>query len=87
MNVEKIDGTIQPFRFEKIKRVVDRVFESKPVCAPVPEKLIDELKNYFENFDKITRVDGLQVRSYFSGFKYDKLNHWGKRRFLSSKQW
>ena len=34
----------------------------------------EELKNYFENFDKITRVDGLQVRSYFSGFKYDKMN-------------
>ena len=34
----------------------------------------EELKNYFENFDKITRVDGLQVRSYFSGFKYEKLN-------------
>lgn len=34
----------------------------------------EELKNYFENFDMITRVDGIQVRSYFSGFKYDKLN-------------
>jgi len=34
----------------------------------------EELKNYFENFDKITRVDGLQIRSYFSEFKYDKLN-------------
>ena len=34
----------------------------------------EELKNYFDNFDKVTRVDGLQVRSYFSGFKYDKLN-------------
>lgn len=34
----------------------------------------EELKNYFEHFDMITRVDGVQLRSYFSGFKYDKLN-------------
>lgn len=34
----------------------------------------EELKNYFKNFDKITRVDGLQVRSYFSEFNYDKMN-------------
>ena len=34
----------------------------------------EELKNYFKNFDMITRVDGIQVRSYFSGFKYEKLN-------------
>ena len=34
----------------------------------------EELKNYFKNFDKVTRVDGIQVRSYFSDFNYDKMN-------------
>ena len=29
----------------------------------------EELKNYFENFDLRTRVDGKQVRKYYSGFK------------------
>ena len=31
-------------------------------------KFREELKNYFENFDNIARVDGKQVRSYYSGF-------------------
>jgi len=29
MKVEKRDGTIQEFRFEKIKKVIDRVFNDK----------------------------------------------------------
>jgi energy-coupling factor transporter ATP-binding protein EcfA2 len=29
-------------------------------------KFREELKNYFENFDEITRIDGRQVRSYYS---------------------
>lgn len=29
-------------------------------------KFREELKNYFENFDEITRIDGKQVRSYYS---------------------
>lgn len=36
----------------------------------------EELKNYFEDFYKITRVNGKQVRSYYSGFI--------KSRFISS---
>lgn len=31
-------------------------------------KFRDELKNYFEVFSDVTRVDGKQVRSYYSGF-------------------
>ena len=48
MNVEKRDGTIQPFRFEKIERAVKLVFESKPVNESVPDKFIEQLKNYFD---------------------------------------
>ena len=33
-----------------------------------------ELKNYFEHFDDLTRVDGKQVRSYYSGFKHEKFD-------------
>ena len=35
-------------------------------------KFREELKNYFERFDDITRIDGKQVRSYYSGFRTDK---------------
>ena len=48
MNVEKRDGTIQPFRFEKIERAVKLVFESKPVNESVSDKFIEQLKNYFD---------------------------------------
>ena len=36
-------------------------------------KFRDEFKNYFENFDLKTRVDGEMKSSWFSGFRYDKL--------------
>lgn len=55
MNVEKMDGTIQPFKFDKIVRVVQRVFETKPVCGKVPDKLIDGLRKHFENL--VTKSD------------------------------
>lgn len=32
----------------------------------------EELKNYFERFDKVARVDGKQIRSYYSGFLAEK---------------
>lgn len=31
-------------------------------------KFRDEFKNYFENFSEVTRIDGKQVRSYYTGF-------------------
>lgn len=34
----------------------------------------EELKNYFRNFDKVVRIDGVQIRSYFSGFIFEKFN-------------
>lgn len=36
-------------------------------------KFREELKNYFENFEDLTRVDGKQVRSWYSGFKREKM--------------
>ena len=35
-------------------------------------KFREELKNYFAKFDDITRIDGRQVRSYYSGFLTDR---------------
>ena len=35
-------------------------------------KFREELKNYFDKFDEVTRIDGKQVRSYFSSFKKEK---------------
>ncbi len=33
------------------------------------QKFREELKNYFDNFFPVTRVNGVQVRSWYSGFK------------------
>lgn len=38
-------------------------------------KFREELKNYFRNFEEQTRVDGKQVRSWFSGFLADKFSN------------
>lgn len=35
-------------------------------------KFREELKNYFEKFYDVTRIDGKQVRSYYQGFLKDK---------------
>ncbi|HZJ76711.1 MAG TPA: DUF5906 domain-containing protein, partial [Oscillospiraceae bacterium] len=38
-------------------------------------KFRDELKNYFEVFHDITRIDGRQVRSYYSGFRKSRFKN------------
>ncbi|WQJ53320.1 MAG: NrdD-like anaerobic ribonucleotide reductase large subunit [Wendovervirus sonii] len=52
MKVEKRDGTIQDFKFEKIERVVNKIFTSKPVCEDVPDNFIDSLRSYFDTYIK-----------------------------------
>lgn len=43
------------------------------IKEPLPKyKFREELKNYFKEFHDITRIDGKQIRSYFSGFLTDK---------------
>ena len=49
MKVEKRDGTIQPFRFEKIERAVEKVFSSKSVNKEMPENFIEQLKAHFDD--------------------------------------
>lgn len=41
------------------------------------QKFREELKNYFEEFYEVTRVNGKQVRSWYSGFKLDCLHRQG----------
>lgn len=36
-------------------------------------KFREELKTYFEHFDDVGRVDGRQVRSWYSGFRLEKM--------------
>lgn len=55
MKVEKRDGTIQPFKFEKIEAAVTKVFESKPICEHVPEAFIEQLREYFNTL--VTKQD------------------------------
>lgn len=50
MKVEKRDGTIQDFKFEKIEKVITKVFNNKLVNEEVPEKFIEQIKQYFDNF-------------------------------------
>ena len=50
MKVEKRDGTIQDFRFDKIVKVIEKVFSDKWVNEEVPEKFIEQVKEYFDKF-------------------------------------
>jgi hypothetical protein len=43
-------------------------------------KFREELKNYFDTFSEITRVNGIQTRSYYSGFKYRKFRKAPKQK-------
>ena len=38
-------------------------------------EIIDEAKNYFQNFDLTKRVGNIQYRSWFSGLKTEKFHH------------
>ena len=50
MKVEKRDGTIQDFKFEKIEQAIKKVFSDKSVNEQEPEKFIEIVKQYFDNF-------------------------------------
>lgn len=48
----------------------------------------EELKNYFRNFDDRAYVDGVQVRSYYSGFMSEKFNRlMEKTETVKRKSW
>lgn len=63
------DGTTLGQAYEMYKLYCDDAL----VDFKLPRhKFREELKNYFEKFHDITRVDGKQVRSYYSGFLKEK---------------
>lgn len=43
-------------------------------------KFREELKSYFGRFDDVTRIEGKQVRSYYSGFLSDKFSAFEKQQ-------
>ena len=47
MKVEKRDGTIQQYNFNKIENAISKVFSA--IGEEVPEKLIEQLKEHFDN--------------------------------------
>ena len=63
------DGTTLKAAYEMYKQYCDDAL----VNFKMPMyKFREELKNYFKHFDEVVRIDGKQVRSYYSGFKSDK---------------
>jgi DNA polymerase elongation subunit (family B) len=63
------DGTSLKQAYEMYKQYCD---ESLVDFKLPMYKFREELKNYFKNFEDITRIDGKQVRSYYSGFLVKK---------------
>ena len=65
------DGTSLKAAYESYKQYCDNTL----VGFKMPMyKFREELKNYFKRFDEMVRVDGKQIRSYYSGFLYKKFD-------------
>ena len=65
------DGTTLKAAYEAYKQYCDDAL----VGFKLPMyKFREELKNYFKDFKEVTRVDGKQIRSYYSGFLYKKFD-------------
>lgn len=65
------DGTTLKSAYEAYKQYCDEAL----VGFKLPMyKFREELKNYFKDFKDVTRIDGKQVRSYYSGFLYKKFD-------------
>lgn len=70
-NFKEADGVTLKVAYDLYKSFCDyngakRTLLRNEFCA--------ELKSYFRKFQEITRVDGKQVRSWYSGFKTEKFN-------------
>ena len=77
---KKQDGTTLKAAYEAYKIYCD----DSLVGFKMPMyKFREELKNYFKEFKDITRVDGKQIRSYYSGFLYKKFD---KKMEVESKE-
>lgn len=63
------DGVSLSQAYEMYKQYCD---DSNVEYKQARHKFREELKNYFNEFFDVTRVNGAQVRSYYSGFMSDK---------------
>ena len=70
------DGTSLKAAYAMYKEYCDESGTSTNIMPMF--KFREELKNYFDDFKTVTRIDGKQVRSYFSGFKHKKIDDNGK---------
>lgn len=65
------DGTSLRAAYEAYKQYCDEAL----INYKLPMyKFREELKSYFKEFKDVTRVDGKQIRSYYSGFLYKKFD-------------
>ena len=71
MIFSKEDGTTLKSAYEMYKHYCDESGITK--ILPM-YKFREELKNYFANFEQIARIDGKQVRSWYSGFDRKKFS-------------
>ncbi len=68
---EREDGVTLKSAYEMYKQYCD----ASLVEFKLPQyKFREELKNYFNHFDDRLRIDGKQVRSYYSGFQKEKFS-------------
>lgn len=63
------DGVTLSQAYEMYKTYCD---ESLIEFKLARHKFREELKNYFQSFHDVIRIDGKQIRSYYSGFQADK---------------
>ena len=66
---KKTDGISLSRAYDLYKTYCDEALVDYKLAR---HKFREELKNYFHRFDEVTRVDGKQVRSWYSGFDDDK---------------
>lgn len=82
-NFKESDGVTLKAAYDNYKNFCDyngakKVLLRNEFCA--------ELKSYFRRFQEITRVDGKQVRSWYSGFKAEKFNLEAKNETAAKKE-
>ena len=65
------DGTTLKAAYEAYKQYCDDAL----ISFKLPMyKFREELKSYFKDFKDVVRIDGKQIRSYYSGFLYKKFD-------------
>lgn len=76
-NFVEADGVTLTQAYDMYKKYCEESFVDYKLAR---HRFRDELKSYFENFSDVARVDGKQIRSYYSGFKYEKFKPVDKKK-------